>query len=89
MKAIISALGRDQVGIIGNICTLISELNVNILEISQTILQGDFTMIMMVDISKSKFQFDEIKEKLKAKAKEMDIEIHIQREEVFEAMHRI
>lgn len=89
MKAIISALGKDNVGIIANICTLLSEMNVNILEISQTILQGDFTMIMMVDITDAKYKFDEMHDMLKAKGNEMGIAIHIQREEIFDAMHRI
>ena len=89
MNAIVTVIGQDKVGIIASICALLAENNVNILDISQTILQGSFTMVMAVDVSKSSAQVGELREKLEELGKKMEISIRIQRQEIFDAMHRI
>ena len=89
MRAIVTVVGRDQVGIIAAVCALLSEKNVNVLDISQTILQEYFTMIMLVDASKCATSFVELSEKLKAHGTERGLVIRIQREDIFNAMHRI
>ncbi len=89
MNAIVTVIGNDKVGIIAAVCTLLAEKNVNILDISQTILQGKFTMVMAVDLEKSALPLTALAEALAELGKKMDISIRIQREEIFEAMHRI
>lgn len=89
MNAIVTVIGQDKVGIIASICALLAENNVNILDISQTILQGSFTMVMAVDVSKASAQVGELREKLEELGKKMEITIRIQRQEIFDAMHRI
>lgn len=89
MNAIVTVVGRDKVGITAAICTLLAENNVNILDISQTILQGSFTMVMAVDVSASKSPVGDLREKLEELGRSMEISIRIQREEIFDAMHRI
>lgn len=89
MNAIVTVVGQDKVGIIAAICALLAENNVNILDISQTILQGSFTMVMAVDVSASKLPVGDLREKLEELGKKMEISIRIQREEIFDAMHRI
>ena len=89
MNAIVTVVGQDKVGIIAAICILLSGYNVNILDISQTILQGAFTMVMAVDIGKAKLPLTDLAEKLAKLGESMGISIRIQREEIFNAMHRI
>lgn len=89
MRAIVTVNGYDRVGIIAEVCTLLSHNNVNILDINQTILQEFFTMTMLVDVSKSRIPFAELKEALAAKGGDMGLKIRIQSEDIFEAMHRI
>ena len=89
MNAIVTVVGRDKVGITAAICTLLAENNVNILDISQTILQGSFTMVMAVDVSASKSPVGDLREKLEELGRSMEISIRVQREEIFDAMHRI
>ncbi len=89
MNAIITVIGSDKVGIIAGICIKLAEINVNVLDLSQTILQGNFTMVMAVDISKATVNFAEISDMLNELGKEMELSIHIQREEIFDAMHTI
>ena len=89
MNAIVTVVGQDKVGIIAAICALLAENNVNILDISQTILQGSFTMVMAVDVSASKASVGDLREKLAELGQKMEISIRIQREEIFDAMHRI
>ena len=86
MNAIVTVVGQDKVGIIAAVCALLAEHNVNILDISQTILQGSFTMVMAVDVGAAKVSVGELLEQLGQK---MEISIRIQREEIFDAMHRI
>ena len=89
MKAIVTVIGRDQVGIIAAVCALLSEKNVNVLDISQTILQEYFTMIMLVDVAESTVPFARLREDLAAAGQERGLDIRIQREDIFNAMHRI
>ena len=89
MNAIVTVIGNDRVGIIAAVCTLLAENEGNILDISQTILQGKFTMVMAVDIGKAKLPLTDLAEKLAKLGESMGISIRIQREEIFNAMHRI
>ena len=89
MKAIVTVIGKDHVGIIAGVCGLLSDMNINILDITQTILQGKFTMVMAVDIGSAKAPLAELAAALGGLGEKMDISIRIQREEIFDAMHRI
>lgn len=89
MNAIITVVGRDRVGIIAAICVKLAQYQVNVLDISQTILQGSFTMVMAVDIAGAVVPFTQIAEGLQELGREMELSIHIQREEIFDAMHTI
>ena len=89
MKAIVTVIGKDKVGIIAQVSTVLAENTVNILDISQTILQDYFTMIMLVDLSRMKISFSELNKKLEEKGKTIGLQIKIQREEVFKAMHQV
>ena len=88
-RTIITVVGRDTVGIIARVCTYLAENGINILDISQTILQGAFTMVMAVDVSKSTASFGELGKGLNDLGAEMGLSIRIQREEIFDAMHSI
>ena len=89
MRAIVSVIGKDQVGIIANICSLLSAHQVNVLDISQTVLQGYFTMIMVVDTSACPVDFAALVTELEQEGEKMGLTIHAQREDIFNAMHRI
>jgi len=88
-KCILSVVGKDHVGITAGVCGVLADCSVNILDITQTILQEYFTMIVLVDISTSKLGFAEISQKLTDYGKSDNLDIHIQREEIFNSMHRI
>ena len=89
MKAIVTVVGKDAVGIIAGVCVELANYNVNVLDISQTVMQGYFTMMMVVDVSGSKLPLAELAQKLEEKGKEMGLSIRLQREDIFEAMHRV
>ena len=89
MRAVITVVGRDKVGIIARVSNVLSDTGVNILDISQTIMQDMFTMIMLVDTSKATSDNKVLTEKLNEVEKEMGLSIHIQNEELFNSMHRI
>ncbi|MBE6631970.1 MAG: ACT domain-containing protein [Ruminococcaceae bacterium] len=89
MRAIVTVVGKDRVGIIANICTSLAEYNINILDISQTVMSEFFTMSMLVDASKANEAFDVICENFSEKGKEMGMSIRVQREDIFNAMHSI
>ena len=88
-KALVSVTGSDATGIIAGVATKLSELDINILDISQTILGGYFTMLMVVDIEKAPVDFAGISEQLQTVADHLGMMIHIQRMDIFDAMHRI
>ena len=89
MRAIVTVVGKDRVGIIADVCTHLSDWNVNILDISQTVMQGNFAMTMLVDLEKCEMPFQEVSEKLRLRGEERRLSIRMQREDIFEAMHRI
>ena len=89
MKAIMTVIGEDRVGIVANVSCLLAEMGVNILDISQTIMEGIFTMTILVDTATSSHSFDEISSALSARGKESGLSIRIQRRDLFTAMHRI
>lgn len=89
MRAIVTVVGKDRVGIIADICTLLSSYNINILDISQTVMSDFFTMSMLVDASKANDAFDKICDMFSKKGVEMGLSIRVQREDIFEAMHKI
>ena len=89
MRAIVTVIGKDTVGIIARVCALLSEQGVNVLDISQTILQEYFTMIMLVDASQAKVPFADLVKELEEAGKAQGLVIHAQREDIFNAMHRI
>ena len=89
MRAIVSVLGKDAKGIIANVSMTLYKQNVNIIDISQTVMQNEyFTMIMLVEISEGK-TIDDISKALDVVAKEFKVEIRVQHEDIFNSMHRI
>ena len=89
MKAIVTVAGKDQVGIIAGVCIKLADYNVNVLDISQTVMQGYFTMMMVVEVSQSTVPVAELAKTLEDKGKEMQLSIRLQREDIFDAMHRV
>ncbi len=88
-KGIITVVGKDQVGIIAKVCTYLAENDVNILDISQTIVQGYFNMMMIVNHDASSKAFNDLADELVALGKEIGVDIKIQHEEIFNMMHRL
>ncbi len=89
MKAIITVIGKDKVGIIYNVTRVLAENDVNVEDISQTILQDYFTMMMLVNLDNLSCDFNELKKQLEGLEKKMGLSIRIQREEIFNYMHSI
>lgn len=89
MKAIVSVFAKDAKGITAYVTALLAEKEINILDISQTLMQEYFAMIMLVDLSDCTTAFDELVHFLSEKGRERCLDIHIQRQDIFEAMHRI
>ena len=89
MKTILTVIGKDQTGIIAGISQKLYELNINILDVSQTIMDEYFTMIMLLDLSKINVTFDEVKTTLVLTGEQLKVKVNIQREEIFDAMHRL
>ena len=89
MKAIVTAVGQDRVGITAAICAKLAAYNISIQDISQTIMEGTFTMIMSVDVGAATAPFEEIVAGMEQLAREMKLSIRIQREEIFASMHTI
>lgn len=89
MRAIVTVVGKDRVGIIAGICTVLSGLKVNVLDISQTILQDMFTMSMLVEIGTAAVAFAEIETALSQEGERLGVSVRIQREDIFDAMHKI
>jgi ACT domain-containing protein len=88
-RAIITVLGHDRSGIVAAVATALSQHDANILDISQTILQGTFTMTMLVDLAPSDVEFSQLQEQLDSLSKEIGVQITMQREEVFKFMYRL
>ena len=89
MKAIVTVVGRDQVGIIAGVCGTLAQHGVNVLEISQTIMQRTFTMIMLVEWTAGAPEFDTVQARVTEKGDQMGLSIRIQRQDIFTAMHTI
>ena len=88
-KSIITVVGKDTVGIIAKVCTYLAENQINILDISQTIVQGFFNMMMIVDPSSCPKSFGDMADEMKAVGEEIGVVIKCQKEEIFDSMHRI
>ena len=88
-KAIITVLGKDRVGIIAGVCTYLAENQINILDITQTIVKGFFNMMMVVDVENITKSFGEVAQELEQVGEEIGVSVKIQREEIFLKMHRI
>ena len=89
MRAIVTVVGPDRVGIIAEVCTLLAGLNINIVDISQTVMEDFFTMIMLTNTAEATTDFDGIADALAKKGEEMGLSIRVQREDIFNAMHTI
>lgn len=89
MKAFITVIGRDTVGVVAKVSGLCCELNINIEDVTQSILQGMFAMIMLVDLTNCNTSHEELHKRADALAAEMGMQINITRQEVFDAMHTI
>lgn len=89
MKAIVTVVGKDRVGIIANVCTALADFNVNVLDINQTVMQGYLTMMMAVDVSICNVPLAELVTRMEETGRNMGLSIRVQREDIFEAMHRI
>jgi ACT domain-containing protein len=89
MKAVISVLGKDKIGIIYNVTSVLAGYEINILDINQTIIQDYFSMVMIVDLEKCSIKFEEIQNKLEKKGQEIGLSIRIQHEDIFNSMYKI
>jgi len=90
MRAILTVIGKDKVGIIASVSSILSKLKINILDINQTVMHGEyFTMIMVVDLKDMTESFGDVIKCLDGLGEQIGVEIKIQREEIFNAMHRI
>ena len=88
-KAIITVVGKDAIGIIGKVCTDLSQQGVNVLDISQTILDDFFTMMMIVDCTACRDDFDALSQRMESLGEDIGVSIRCQREEIFTRMHRV
>ncbi len=89
MKAIVSVFAKDSKGITAYVTSLLAQRDINIVDISQTLMQEYFAMIMLVDLADCPLSFDQLAQELRDKGAERALDIHIQRQDIFEAMHRI
>ena len=89
MKAIVSVFSKDRIGIIADVCVLLKDMSVNVLDLSQTIMDGRFTMVTLVDTATSDMSFDQIQEALAQEGNRLALDIRIQRQDIFDAMHKI
>ncbi len=89
MKAVVTVVGKDRVGIIAQVCATLAQYHVNVLDISQTVMQGYFTMMMVVDVSAANLPLAKLCQTMEAKGTEMGLSIRLQREDIFDAMHRV
>lgn len=89
MRAVITVIGKDMVGILAKVSTICADHRVNVLEVTQSIMQELFAMIMMVDITACTIPFSELQDKLTAAGEEMGLSVHTMHEDIFNSMHRI
>lgn len=89
MRGIVTVIGKDKVGIIAGVSQKLAELEVNILDVSQTIMDDYFTMMMLTDLANANQEFDNIREELNQLGKELGVKISVQNQEIFDAMHKL
>lgn len=89
MRAVIAVIGKDMVGILANVSSKCAEFGINVTDVTQSILQDMFAMIMMVDISKATVEFSKISDAMEEIGKEMGLKIYVMHEDIFNSMHRI
>ena len=89
MEAVITVIGRDEVGILGKVCTACAQANANVEEVTQRILKGTFAMIMLVDLEKATLPFQELADQMSALGEQEGLKIHVMHEDIFNSMHRI
>ena len=89
MRAVLTVIGKDKVGIIAGVSTRLAELNINILDVSQTIMNDYFTMMMILSLGKEGTNFEEIRETLNLLGEQLGVKISIQNEEIFNVMHKL
>lgn len=89
VKAVITVLGKDMVGILAKVSTVCAERGVNVIEVTQSIMQDMFAMIMMVDVTHSTVDFTQLSDELVALGESLQLKIHVMHEDIFNSMHRI
>ncbi len=89
MKAVITVIGKDKIGIIAKVTSVLAQQSINILDIRQTIMQEYFTMIMIADLTYAEISFNDLKEKLDLAGDNIGVSVKIQNEDIFNSMHRI
>lgn len=89
MRAVITVIGKDTVGILAKVSTICSELNANVIDVTQTVMQDLFAMIMLTDISKMNVPFALLADKMKALGESQSLSIHVMHEDIFNSMHKI
>lgn len=89
MRAVVTVIGKDMVGILAKISAICAENDVNVMEVTQSVLQDLFAMIMLVDISKCRIPLADLSERLTDAGKELNLSVHVMHEDIFNAMHRI
>ena len=89
MKAIVSVFSKDRIGIIADVCVMLKDMKVNVLDLSQTVMDDMFTMVTMLDTATSDMTFDQIQESLAKGGEALGLAIRIQRQDIFDAMHKI
>lgn len=89
MRAVITVIGKDTVGILAKVSTICSECNANVIDVTQTVMQDLFAMIMLTDISKMSIDIKELKDKMKMLSDKQNLSIHVMHEDIFNSMHTI
>lgn len=89
MRAVLTVIGKDKVGIIAGVSTKLSELSINIIDVSQTIMDEYFTMMMMLELPKETINFDEVRSALNELGEVLNVNISIQNEKIFDVMHKL
>lgn len=89
MKAVISVIGKDAVGILAKVSSMCAEYNANVTEVTQSVLQDVFAMVMLVDITKLNIPLSELSDRMSAMGREMGLSIYVMHEDIFNTMHHI
>ncbi len=89
MRAFITVIGKDTVGILAKVCNKCAEYDINVTDVTQSVLQDMFTMIMLVDMSKTEITISALSEEMDTLALSLDLKIHVMHEDIFNSMHRI